>query len=67
MSKAKAAPELLPFDATRYLTDDEAIAEYMHAVFEADDPDFLLLALGDIACARGTADSPSFRRPDESK
>lgn len=53
MSKAKAAHKLLPFDATRYLTDDEAVAEYMTAVLELDDPDLLLLALGDIARARG--------------
>ncbi len=51
MSKAKA--KLLPFDAARYLTDDAAVAEYMTAVLEADDPDLLLLALGDVARARG--------------
>jgi len=50
MSKAKA--KLLPFDAARYLTDDAAVAEYMTAVLEADDPDLLLLALGDVARAR---------------
>jgi probable addiction module antidote protein len=53
MSKAKA--KLLPFDAARYLTDDAAVAEYMTAVLEADDPDLLLLALGDVARARGMA------------
>jgi len=46
---------LLPFDAARYLDDDEAIAEYMTAVLELDDPDLLLLALGDIARAKGMA------------
>jgi probable addiction module antidote protein len=51
MSKSK----LLPFDATRYLNDDAAIAEYMTAVLETDDPDLLLLALGDVARARGMA------------
>lgn len=55
MTKPKAAPKLIPFDASRYLTDDEAVAEYMNAVLEADDPDLLLLALGDIARARGMA------------
>ena len=55
MSKAKGSPKLIPFDAARYLTDDEAIAEYVNAVLEADDPDLLLLALGDIARARGMA------------
>jgi probable addiction module antidote protein len=55
MTKANAAPKLIPFDAARYLTDDEAVAEYMNAVLEAEDSDLLLLALGDIARARGMA------------
>lgn len=55
MSKMKTAAKLLPFDAARYLTDDTAIAEYMTAVLETDEPDLLLLALGDIARARGMA------------
>ena len=55
MTKAKGNPKLIPFDAARYLTDDEAVAEYMNAVLEAGDPDLLLLALGDIARARGMA------------
>lgn len=57
MSKAKRKSKvrLLPFDAARYLTDDEAIAEYMTAVLEADDHDLLLAALGDVARARGMA------------
>ena len=53
MTKAKNPPRLLPFDAARYLTDDAAVAEYMNAVLEANDPDLLLLALGDVARARG--------------
>ncbi len=52
---AKPKIKLLPFDAARYLTDDAAIAEYMTAVLEQDDPDLLLLALSDIARARGMA------------
>ena len=55
MTKAKTAPKLIPFDAARYLTDDEAVAEYMNAVLETEDSDLLLLALGDIARARGMA------------
>jgi probable addiction module antidote protein len=54
-TKAKTKTKLLPFDAARYLTDDAAIAEYMTAVLETDDPDLLLLALGDVARARGMA------------
>ena len=46
--------KLVPFDATRYLDSDEAIAEYMTAVLNANDPDLLLLALADVARARGT-------------
>ena len=55
MIKPKAKIKLLPLDAARYLTDDAAIAEYLTAVLEADDPDALLLALGDIARVRGMA------------
>ena len=55
MSKAKAQAKLLPFDAARYLTDDAAVAEYMTAVLETENPDLLLLALGDVARARGMA------------
>ena len=47
--------KLLAFDAARYLTDDAAIAEYMTAVLETGDADLLLLALGDVARARGMA------------
>ncbi|MCC6302287.1 MAG: putative addiction module antidote protein [Gammaproteobacteria bacterium] len=54
-AKPKTKAKLVPFDAVRYLTDDEAIAEYMTAVLETDDPDLLLTALGDIARARGIA------------
>ena len=43
MTKAKTPLKLVPFDAARYLDDDEAIAEYMTAVLEANDPDLLLL------------------------
>ena len=55
MSTTKSKGKLLPFDAARYLTDDAAVAEYMTAVLETDDPDLLLLALGDVARARGMA------------
>ena len=55
MSKAKTSTKLLPFDAARYLNDDAAIAEYITAVLETGDADLLLLALGDVARARGMA------------
>ncbi len=55
MSRTRTKTKLLAFDAARYLTDDAAVAEYMTAVLETDDPDLLLLALGDVARARGMA------------
>jgi len=56
MSKTrKATLKLVAFDAARYLDNDQAIAEYMSAMLEADDPDLLLLALGDVARAKGMA------------
>ncbi len=41
------------FDASKYLTDEESIAEYLAAALEDDDADVFLAALGDIAKARG--------------
>jgi probable addiction module antidote protein len=55
MTKTKVKTRLVPLDAARYLENDAAIAEYMSVVLEADDPDLLLLALGDVARARGMA------------
>jgi probable addiction module antidote protein len=55
MSKSRAKPKLLPFDVTRYLIDDAGIAEYIAAALETGDPDLLLIALGDVARAKGTA------------
>ena len=51
----KSTIKLIPFDAARYLDDDEAVAEYMTAVLETNDSDLLLLALGDVARAKGMA------------
>lgn len=55
MRKTKTPMKLVTFDAARYLEDDAAIAEFMTAVLEANDPDLLLLALGDVARAKGMA------------
>lgn len=55
MTKAKPPRKLVAFDAARYLDSEEAVAEYMTAVLEAEDPDLLLLALGDVARAKGMA------------
>jgi probable addiction module antidote protein len=55
MNKSKAKAKLIQFDAARYLIDDAAIAEYMTAVLETDDPNLLLMALGNVARAKGMA------------
>ena len=55
MTKAKAPLKLVAFDAASYLDDDNAIAEYMSVVLETDDQDLLLLALSDVARAKGMA------------
>lgn len=52
-TKGKTKIKLLRFDAARYLRDDTAIAEYMTAVLEADEPDLLSAELGDVARALG--------------
>ncbi|MFW2396566.1 addiction module antidote protein [Burkholderia pseudomallei] len=44
-----------PFDAANYLDSEEAIASYINAAMEADDQDLLLLAIADVAKARGMA------------
>mgnify|MGYP003542155958 CR=1 FL=1 len=54
-AKLKSPPKLVPFDPAKYLDDDEAIAEYMTAMLETNDPDLLLLALADVARAKGMA------------
>lgn len=53
MARSSSKLKLIRFDAAKYLTDEDAIAEYMTAVLEADDLDLLLLALGDVARAHG--------------
>ena len=55
MTQAKIPAKLVAFDAARYLDDDEAIAEYMTAMLETSDPELLLLALSDVARAKGMA------------
>lgn len=42
-----------PFDAADYLTDEETIAEYLSAALEDPNPDLFLVAVRDVARARG--------------
>ena len=46
---------IAPFDASDYLDNEETIAEYLSAALENPDPDAFLLAVRDVAKARGIA------------
>ncbi len=46
---------LAPFDASDYLDSEEAIAEYLTAALENPDSDAFLVAVRDVAKARGIA------------
>lgn len=43
------------FDAADYLDDEETIAEYLTAALEDSNPDIFLVAVRDVARARGMA------------
>ncbi len=44
-----------PFDASDYLDNEVTIAEYLKAALENPDPDAFLVAVSDVAKARGMA------------
>jgi probable addiction module antidote protein len=46
-------PKPQAFDVTDYLDNDEVIAEYLTAALEDPDPDVFLMAVADVAKARG--------------
>jgi probable addiction module antidote protein len=46
-------PKLKAFDVADYLDNDEVIAEYLTAALEDADPDVFLMAVADVAKARG--------------
>ncbi|MSQ47827.1 MAG: putative addiction module antidote protein [Deltaproteobacteria bacterium] len=43
------------FDAADYLDSEEVIAEYLNAALEDENPNVFLVAVGDVAKARGMA------------
>jgi probable addiction module antidote protein len=43
------------FDAVEYLDNEEVIAEYLNAALEDENPDVFLVAISDVAKARGMA------------
>jgi probable addiction module antidote protein len=54
-SKSLKALGIKAFDAADYLTDDEAVAEYLTAALEDPNPDMFLVAIKNIARVRGMA------------
>lgn len=53
MAKKIRIADLPDFDFSEHLDDEQAIAEYLTAILEENDPALLAAALGDIARARG--------------
>ena len=51
----RTTTSLVPFDAADYLDNEETIAEYLTAALEDPDQDAFLMALRDVAKARGIA------------
>lgn len=47
--------KLAPFDASDYLDNEEVIAEYLTIALQDPDPDAFLMAVRDVAKARGIA------------
>lgn len=45
--------QIKPFEAADYLDNDEVIAEYLNAALEDPNPDVFLMAISDVAKARG--------------
>jgi probable addiction module antidote protein len=48
-----AKPKFAPFDASEYLDNEETIAEYLSAALEDPNPEVFLLAVRNVAKARG--------------
>ena len=44
-----------PFDSSSYLDSEEAINAYLNEILSENDPDLFLMAIGNIAKARGIA------------
>jgi probable addiction module antidote protein len=53
MPKKIRLSELTEFDPSKYLDNDEAIADYIRLAIEDGDPGLLAAALGDVARASG--------------
>ena len=53
MTKKNRLADLSDFDFSEHLDNEEALAEYLTAIMQENDPALLAAALGDIARARG--------------
>ena len=53
--KAKAKVEFAPFYASEHLDSDEVVEEYLQAALEDPNPELFLLAVANVAKARGIA------------
>jgi probable addiction module antidote protein len=56
MSKKVRVADLPDFDFSEHLDSEQAMAEYLTAILEENDPALLAAALGDIARARGMSE-----------
>ncbi len=56
MNTKTRVSSLPSFDPAQYLDSDEAVAEYLTAILEENNPGLLAAALGDIARARGMSE-----------
>lgn len=56
MTKKIHIADLPDFDFSEHLDSDQALAEYLTAILEENDPALLAAALGDIARARGMSE-----------
>ena len=52
---SRTAPHLASFDASDYLDNEETIAEYLAVALENPDQDAFMMAVRDVAKARGIA------------
>ena len=55
-TRARTKTKTFPFDAAEMLDTPEAIAEYLGAALETNDPSFITRAIGTAARARGMSD-----------
>jgi probable addiction module antidote protein len=52
---AKRKTRLAPFDASEHLDSEEVIEEYLQAALEDSNPELFLMAIANVAKARGVA------------